>query len=71
MSQLNSVVLGDAGWIAALLIGLIIESRLSKTIRRHREAGENYNHGWLAAPTCSRLTRDAESSLLNEGRKFT
>jgi hypothetical protein len=36
MGHLHSVLLGDAGWITALLVGIIIESLLSRPARRRR-----------------------------------
>jgi hypothetical protein len=47
MGNLHSVVFIDAGWIGALLIGLLIEARLSKVLRRPRPALDDAGPGWL------------------------
>ena len=70
MEHLHSVMLGDAGWVAALLIGLTIESRLTKTARRSRDSAENSGPGWLTPQVCPALTKNTEVTLV-EDRHFT
>jgi hypothetical protein len=49
LGHLHLVMLGDAVWITALLIGIMIESRLSRSARRRRGSLEECPPGWLTA----------------------
>ena len=52
MSHLDSVLLGDASWILALVVGLMIEACIGKTAGQRRDAGENTGSGWLTPHAC-------------------